>query len=296
MTGGGQRVIGKSSVTEREAEEIRELAEVCNQLEGLDLKLGVPTAVAPGESMPRAFLVYAEGSLAGYCGLDYGGGTEAELCGVVRPERRRQGIGRALLEAAREASRTRGIERLLVICEDASESGRGFVARSGARLTASELHMEREARAQEMGGRARGATGSQLTVRQATARDVETVTRIMSAAFQDDEEAVRRRVSREIVDAHGPFLLAERDGVAVGSLKVYAMGPETGIYAFGVLPEHQGRGYGRAFLMLAMERLAANGDTRFVLEVDPDNAPAIAVYRACGFTPTTTYGYYALDV
>lgn len=296
MTGGVPGVVGKPSVSADEAAAIMELAEICNRLEGLDLKLAVPTAATEGESMPRAFLVYAEGSLAGYCGVDYGGGSEAEVCGMVRPERRGQGIGRALLAAARTACQAHGIARLLLICEAASGSGREFVARVGAWLAASEVHMERPASGLPSDVHTRRAGNARLSVRQAMADDIDTVTRITAVAFRDDEEMVLQRVKRDIADPHGPFLLAERDGQAVGSLKVYVMGPETGIYAFAIHPDQQGYGYGKEFLSLAMEQLAASGTARFVLEVDPDNAPAIAVYRACGFVPTTTYGYYALDV
>jgi ribosomal protein S18 acetylase RimI-like enzyme len=35
-------------------------------------------------------------------------------------------------------------------------------------------------------------------------------------------------------------------------------------------------------------------DKPFVLEVEPENAAARAVYTATGFTVTTVYGYYAV--
>jgi ribosomal protein S18 acetylase RimI-like enzyme len=44
-----------------------------------------------------------------------------------------------------------------------------------------------------------------------------------------------------------------------------------------------------------MSQLRAGGHSRIWLEVDSDNAPALALYRALGFTPTTTYGYYAVS-
>src|SRR5438445_795115 len=90
-----QGLVGRQTLDEEEIREARRLADVCNAYEGLDLKLalGEPPADS-GQAMNR-FLYYDDGRLVGFCSLDY-----EELCGMVHPEHRRRGIGRALLGAA----------------------------------------------------------------------------------------------------------------------------------------------------------------------------------------------------
>src|SRR5215468_9351889 len=64
------------------------LAERCNLLEGLTLKLNVSR---DAEGMPaNKWLYYEQGALIGYAALD-GGSPEAELCGMVEPAHRRKG-------------------------------------------------------------------------------------------------------------------------------------------------------------------------------------------------------------
>lgn len=276
-------------VSARQVGEIHDLTERCNALEGLDLKLGIPTNPQRDGAEPRAFLWYAGGALVGYCALDHWGGPEAEICGMVHPEYRHRGIGQALLAAALGACGPRGITRLLIVCENASSSGRAFVAASGAPLASTELHMERDA------GPIAAPSDPALVIRVAAPADTDAVVRVIATAFGDDETQVYRRVTGEMSDASQPFYLALQDGQPAGALKVYHMGDETGIYAFGVLPEYQGRGLGKRILAHMVDLLRGT-TTRFALEVDPDNAPAIATYRACGFEITTTYGYYALEV
>ena len=66
----------------------------------------------------------------GYCSLD--GELEVELCGMVHPDHRRRGIGRALLAKARSECVRRGARRPLLICEEQSpRAGQAFVATVG---------------------------------------------------------------------------------------------------------------------------------------------------------------------
>lgn len=285
-------LVSAAVVTERQAADIRALERLCNASEGLDLKLGIPTTPQRMSAEARAFLWYTGGALVGYCGLEHWGGSEGELCGMVHPDHRRRGIGKALLAAALGVCGPRGISRLLLVCENASGSGRAFAAAVGARLASSELHMERDASPIAEGS---PAADPALMVRPAVVDDVDVVVRVIATAFGDDEAQVRRRVTGEIGDTSQPFYLALLDGRPVGALKIYHSEEETGIYAFGVLPDEQGRGLGKRILARTVEMLRG-GTSRFALEVDPDNASAIATYRACGFAITTIYGYYALDV
>lgn len=285
-------LVSTAVVTERQAADIRELARLCNAFEGLDLKLGIPTTPQRMSSEPRAFLWYAGGVLVGYAGLEHWDGSEGELCGMVHPDHRRRGLGRALLAAALGVCGPRGITRLLLVCENASGSGRAFAAAVDARLASSELHMERDASPIASGV---PAADPALVVRPALAADAEDVVRIIATAFGDDETMVEQRVSREMGDSAQPFYLALLDGRPMGALKIYRMGDEIGIYAFAVAPEEQGRGVGKRMLARLVEQVRAETE-RFSLEVDPDNAPAITTYRACGFAITTTYGYYMLEI
>ncbi len=63
-----------------------------------------------------------------------------------------------------------------------------------------------------------------------------------------------------------------------------------GIQNVGVVPEHRGRGIGRALLLKALAGFAAVGVRRVFLEVTARNEPAVRMYRQLGFRCTrTTY-------
>jgi ribosomal protein S18 acetylase RimI-like enzyme len=279
-------LIATSAITDADLRAIRALRDRCNALEGLTLKLNLTSgdAIRP----PSRFLYYDRGRLVGYAALD-GGALEAELCGMVHPSHRRRGIGRELLEAARAACRRDGIVRLLVISEEASRSGQGFVAAIGGIFEFAEKHLEMETKA------ASSVSKLRLTVREATTADADAIARVIVSAFGGEELRVRSRLDLELVELNARYYVGQLGGEEIAALKVY-FGEHAGIYAFGVLADRRGQGYGRELLTRVIELLRRKGYRRVYLEVDLDNEAAQHLYRSVGFFEATTYEYFAVPL
>lgn len=80
-------------------------------------------------------------------------------------------------------------------------------------------------------------------------------------------------------------LVAERDGQVVGSAMVMLCedSGEGRIASIAVLREHRRRGIGSELLSEVERIFREHGLTRFTLEVDTTNAPALALYRSRGY-------------
>lgn len=281
------------------AMQLAALKERCNAAEGLDLKLYIEVGRrAPTTDDADLIVARHGGQIVGCCTLD--GYTEVELCGMVALEHRRQGLGRALLEVGRTACARRGASRVLLTCEDNSAAGRAFLSsvEPGARLDFKEIRMELEATSASEG---RGALAGArvppgLEVRAVGVEALEVVARTQAAVFGDNIEGVRWGIAQDMRDPHYRFYLATRGGEPVSSLKVIFIEPRAYIYAFGVVAGERGRGIGAAVLGEVVRRLHAEGWPRVALEVESENAPALALYRRLGFRDVTTYGYYELPL
>ncbi len=122
-----------SELSAADRTEIKRLAEACRLHDGPSVPLQLT------ETAER-FLRYEDGALIG-C-LELVGTSETEACGMVRPDRRRRGIARALLDAAREEWLERGFEEFLLACDREVNHAAAFAEAVGATYSSSEYRME----------------------------------------------------------------------------------------------------------------------------------------------------------
>ena len=297
-------IVARRSTSDEEWASVQRLAAQCNAADGLELKLTRGALFDLANGMPPcAFLAYlpsedergkpdAPGQLVGYCALDHGGDGESELCGMVAPEQRRRGIGRALYTAALASCRAQGVTRLLIVCEEASASGRAFVATTGAQYEIGEHRMRLTQPELLAPVSANGLTLDPMQADDTAA--IAAIAHIRAAAFDEQPDAARRHVLADLASPQEQFFLLRLAGEAIATAKISREDPYAGIYGFAVAPARQGQGWGRRALALVVQKLLAEGWTQIGLEVETTNARAYALYTTSGFSNITTYGYYAL--
>jgi ribosomal protein S18 acetylase RimI-like enzyme len=256
----------------------------CNMLDHLDLKIN--RGLTPsGAGQNDYFLAYSDEDLVGYAALDRGNPTE--VCGVVHPNWRRQGIGRALLDAMVSECRKSYADRILLICEDASPGGQAMMERIGADHSFSELRMVLA------NYQRRPPVAPQMIVRHATRADIEAIALLISRAFDDGIASARARLDESIDAPSTQYYLAELDGSPIGCLNIFRDGDgSAGIYGFSVRPDLRGKGYGRQFMTTVIDDVLQSAPSRITLEVLTRNAPAVGLYRSVGFAEETVYGYF----
>jgi len=196
---------------------------------------------------------------------------------VVAPAARRQGRGRALLEA------TSGVA---TAWSHGDHPGARALAASHGFKPVRELWLMRRAAA------AVEPVSSSVPIRTFRPGDEEAFLVVNAAAFADHPEqgsltleGLRERMAEPWFDPSGLFL-AERDGEVMGFhwTKVHPDGPGE-VYVVGISPSAQGLGIGRALVTRGLEHLQPRD---VLLYVEGDNDPAIALYESLGFVHTGT--------
>ncbi|HLI42984.1 MAG TPA: GNAT family N-acetyltransferase [Acidimicrobiales bacterium] len=282
--------VGQLSASELEA--VAELEALCLSHDGGRLKLEWPSLRNRPAGTTSDFLWVVGGEVVGFAGLYQWRPTDLELCGMVHPDWRRQGIGGCLYEAAAaEAAGRRPLLALLIV-DRALEAGRELARSRGGRLDHSEHRMQQRREPELREEKVR------VELRGARIEDAPFVAGCVAAAFGEeparldpgDREAAERVVARTTVIHDG------RSGEPVGVLRVEREGGAASIYGFAVLPERQGRGYGRAALTAVTRRLHRSGVGVVSLEVLSTNEAALHLYETCGFDTIGTEDYYAMPL
>jgi ribosomal protein S18 acetylase RimI-like enzyme len=280
-----QGLVKKGVLTEAVIAEIAQLVALCNEHDGLRVRIPLEALRERSGYEIDDFLYYEQGELVGYLYVDSWGKKEKEVTGVVAPTFRRQGIARQLFEAACVEYKARGVECIIVVCEQSSHSGHAFAKAVKAHHDFAEHEMILE------NFNERNQTDPQFQMHPATLGDKEALVSIM-ATDMGDEEAARQLVEELYQTSNQEIYLAALDGKPLGCLRLDDQGEAVGIYGFVIRPEHRGRGYGRQMLEYIIRRIQDAGPRTIMLEVETENHNAIGLYKSCGFQIRTTYEYF----
>ncbi|MFD2369770.1 GNAT family N-acetyltransferase [Brevibacillus sp. GCM10020057] len=279
----------KSKLSADELAAVKQLVNVCNEHDGIDLKVNPDMLANRSGTHTEDFLCYVGEQLVGFLGMYVFHGGEAEVSGMVHPDYRRRGIFRALQARAAKHCRTRNIPHQLFIVQRASKSGKACMEQLGASYQFSEYWMDLDS-----GKTAKPAADIEL--RAAGPEDVETVIRLNVHGFQMDEARAREMSIRVEQEADARTFLIFTDGKPIGKISAKVTDGEGFIYGFCVHPDHQGKGYGRRALARTIELIRAQGAERMSLEVASENSGALGLYESCGFVVRSANDYYKLPL
>lgn len=281
-----------------------------------------------GERPVRNILVYRGGELAGYGHLDVTDlveGASAEV--VVHPEHRRHGVGRALVEATLGETPD---GRLRLWAHGEHPAAEALASAMGFRRSRALWQMRRSLFAPLPAPQ--WPDGVSVRTYVPGADDAAWV-ELNRAAFHAHPEQGRWGVDDLQVRMREPwfdpagFFLAERGGRLVGFhwTKVHgghghgdghgdghgqsqehehdhlhehehAHEPMGEVYVVGVHPDERGTGLGRALTLAGLRHLRHVGLPAAMLYVDADNAAAIGLYTALGFTHWETDVMFRLNL
>jgi len=279
----------KTTLIPSEISAIERLIDMCNTHDSLHMRIEKSMLCERPGNMVNDYLYYEDGQLVGYLSADSWGKKDKEITGMVHPDYRRRGIGRALFEAAREEYKRNGVQMLIFVCEHASQSGRAFLETTGAEHAYSEHYMV-------LGNfKERGQVKEGLEMRLATESDIPAITTILATDTGNVEE-VKAWVTDAMKDPHQRTYFATLHGKPLGCVRLDFMEKVTGIYGFEVRLGYRGLGYGRQMLEQLISIARAESDRPVILEVLTDNTNAIGLYHSVGFEIRTTYDYYELPL
>jgi ribosomal protein S18 acetylase RimI-like enzyme len=290
-----QALVPVRQLADLDRDEIKALAALCSQYEGMDLPLYLEPSAGDETFL---FCYYQGGALVGAAMAPLG--DPIEVLGMVHPDHRRQGVGRTLLGAVRQEGQRRGVPSLLLVCEEAAPSGVAFARAVGAEYRFSEVRMEldRVAFAQAFTEAVvqRQPPHKTLELRQADMQDVDALVALWTASVDIGHDGAWRATVRWLEQDNQRFYVGWLHGEPIGMLRLHLDPSSVFVNSFRVHPVRRGRGYGRQILRGVIDRLLTEDWEHVMIEVATDNTIALSLYESCGFQRVAEYLYYGLTV
>jgi ribosomal protein S18 acetylase RimI-like enzyme len=281
-----QGVVERFSLTDMELTDARALADICTSYEDIDLRMGWSALQDRASDAPQDVLFYQDGALVGFLSM-YGVGTDtAEAGGMVHPRHRRRGVFTALVAAARAICRQHNTSALVFACDRRSDTAKAFCESIGASHTFSEHLMKLESLV------AIAPPDGRIDFHRARPADADAIAEIIAEDAGMDVTLFRQVVAGGIETGARQYYIAKAGDETIGTINVDVIDGLPYIYGFVIRPEQRGRGYGKQMLASTIADIVAERPQPILLEVETDNARAMGLYQAFGFTIIRTYDYY----
>lgn len=273
-------------LTMEQLEEIKALQQVVQRHDSIELKLNWDMLENRSEEEQTDFLTYDSGQLVGFLGL-YSFGSKIEVCGMVHPDYRRIGIFSNLFQNSHSALEK--ARHILLNIPSNSKLGKLWLDSITCTYEESEYMMKWK-------GKVLPDLDESINLRPSRKEDIDMKMKMDVACFDfkaEDAKMYNDRLEKEGLQKE--FFMIEAEDKTVGKIRIHHDKERSEIYGFAVLPEFQGKGYGRKALQEAVRMEAQRGQSVY-LEVQTENEKALSLYTSTGFIKESQQDYYLYSI
>ncbi|QKE72584.1 GNAT family N-acetyltransferase [Arthrobacter citreus] len=271
-------------ITEKQLIEIKQLQDECEKFEEINLKLNWEMLRNRKNDLKEDFFYYDKDQLAGYLATYYFG-EKVEICGMVHPSFRRKGIFSNLLNEA--LNNLAPVSTILLNAPEVSKTAKEFIKKQeDCTYSFSEYQMVwKEQELIEF--------TPIVTFTKAVQLDFAFISRLDVVCFGFEKNDAEKYNQRILNEPDRALYIIEVNNEKIGKLSLLRENNESWIYGFAILPEYQGKGYGKNALLQIIEKENKIGN-EIHLEVALENSNAKKLYTGCGFRQYNTQDYYVI--
>ncbi|WP_080845790.1 GNAT family N-acetyltransferase [Cytobacillus gottheilii] len=269
-------------LTMNEIQQIQLLQIICEHHDDISLKLNWDMLNHRKEAEKSDFFHYHDGVLVGFAAV-YGFGNEAEICGMVHPDYRRNGIFSALLADALPILEP--YQKILLNAPGNSITAKSFIKAKGYDYSFSEHQMKWSQKELIQ-------NNTNVKLRHAKSADLKKMSELDHLCFGIPLEHALDTNNKALTNDDQTNYIISYLHKDVGKIRVQDDGTENWIYAFAIHPSFQGKGIGKAALTSCLVSLNKKGAESIHLDVVATNNTALKLYESCGFKVYGVQDYY----
>lgn len=266
-------------------EEVRQLQTLCEKHDEITLKLNWDILNSRPKGDKQDLTIYRDGTLVAFLGR-YSFGSTIEICGMVYPDYRRQGIFADVMRSALDDWAINNHVEILLNAPGNSNTAKAFLSTISCHYSCSEYQMKYDPTGDTLPNLAK------VYLRPSVESDRELLIQLDVEGFgetQEDAAAQYFEVSLQEKDSRYDMII--KDENPVGKIRVTRDQGESWIYGFVVSSSVRGQGIGSDTLRQVIDRERNEGYDVW-LEVALSNPSAQKLYESAGFQIQQVQDYY----
>ncbi|WP_322922483.1 GNAT family N-acetyltransferase [Paenibacillus campi] len=272
--------------------DILELQRICEQYDGISLKLNWDILKNRSPGIQEDFFDYEDGELISFLAL-YVLGNKIEVCGMTHPQYRNQGRFSGLWTEAMQSPAIKRMRQILFNTPKASLSGQQWVQRRQAQFHSSEYAMKLQQASNSFIEQAPSVEIAHL--RPFQQEDTNLWAKLDAEAFGISEFSTIAALAGPLRSPSRAMLVIEHSGLAVGKIEIDRHDEHSWIYGFVIDPVLRGHGLGRSALRQVAQQEQSRGNQVW-LDVVATNTRALHLYESCGFVQQDVQDYYTYEL
>lgn len=281
-----------NSISSEAIAQIKTLEDICKVQDGLKSDMDFDTSYNFNKEMNTLFLAYEENELIGVLKMFVPTPVEAEISGYTKPDYRLRGSFRKLVDAAVTELKKYNVPDILFVAESQVEVAKAVINKFKGSYDFTEYVLSyNHSLDDEIKER-----NYRLQMVKAGMADVEMLIPISVNVFHDSYKGAETLLLNAISSdnrAMYSFLLGDK---CIGMAGICLQDGEASLFGIGILPEYQGKGYGKELLYLLIKSLLQKNIHKITLEVNSENKAAYELYTKSGFEIQTAVDYYRKTV
>ena len=275
-------------LNENVTREISELVAECNSFDGIEGMIELDTSLNFNHEMNTIFMLYENNKLVSVLTLFVPGRSEAEVTAMTLPAYRLKGHFSELIKRAEAEIKKYGIPDLLFVCNGDSTNGKEVIAKLKAKYAFAEYFLKYNHSLDQI----IKAYKYRVKLHKAGFEDMESIVKISMGAFNDSYEGAKNLAEGSLNADNRQLFLGEIEGKFVAKGVICFEDGNASINGLGVLPEHQGKGYGKEILYSIINKIIEYGVEDIFIEVESENDNAFLLYKNTGFEVESAWEYY----
>lgn len=280
-------------ISDKEYRSIKQLFALCEREDKFSARVYWNCVKSRAPDVYHDYLYSKRQLLIAYLGIFNFKADEVEVCTLVHPLHRQQGIFRRLLYTAMADIHYKEIKRILLPCTQDFAVAKLAVEKLGATYKHSEYTLDITQLPSLNLDLSQHAPES-FKLQLATEDDLKIIATLDSVCFDSPYEEGLLRFSQTISHADRKAYLAKIDQKTIGKIHLHLFENRVFIHDFCIAPEYQGKKFGRDLLMQTLGLLKKEGHKQVELDVIATNKQAINLYLKSGFQLRHAYDYYQL--